>query len=87
MSQLSAQYPAELIRIAALVRRTLGMQRGSVAHLRMMLKTLHLANQVRAARQPWPAFHCFHLEKCQQALWVMHRGRLRRSCCLRSQPA
>ncbi len=45
MAQLAAQYPAELIRIAALVRRTLGMQRGSVVHLRMMLKTLHLANQ------------------------------------------
>lgn len=45
MAKVSAEYPAELIRIAALVRRSLGMQRGSVSHLRMMLKTLHLANQ------------------------------------------
>lgn len=55
MAKLSAEYPAELIRIAALVRRSLGMQRGSVAHLRMMLKTLHLAGQVRCRRPGWLA--------------------------------
>ena len=37
----------DLVRIATLVRRTLGMQRGSVAHLRMVLKTNHLAGMVR----------------------------------------
>lgn len=41
------RFGMDLVRIATLVRRTLGMQRGSVAHLRMVLKTNHLAGMVR----------------------------------------
>ncbi|PRW56093.1 Nucleosome-remodeling factor subunit BPTF isoform A [Chlorella sorokiniana] len=43
LSLVQAEFGMDLVRIATLVRRTLGMQRGSVAHLRMVLKTNHLA--------------------------------------------
>lgn len=43
LALVQAEFGMDLVRIATLVRRTLGMQRGSVAHLRMVLKTNHLA--------------------------------------------
>jgi hypothetical protein len=45
MRQVVAEYPTDLVRLAALVRQRLGVQKGATVHLRLMLKTGLLTGQ------------------------------------------
>lgn len=94
MNAVLKEYPTDLVRLAALVRRALALQKGVQVHMRLMLKTGLLAGQVSS----WLPSCCF-LPLCAvpvrqagaacrtivlPAVWcsrLLAQGRLRCSWC------
>jgi hypothetical protein len=73
MQALLAEYPPEMVRIAALVRRTLNLQKGEKVQLRLMLKTGLLGGQVRSDKGKI-LLHSAAVEIQRSVLWSMCGG-------------